>query len=493
MIRTYPLKHSINRGKQQKIMAVARAYRKLAVKLARVQWREFYRRGEFDRNLDIKEVASELSARYKQTCQYQVVSVLKSFIANRQNEFVKTVWQSSLDDRSKLEFFYINKYHLWFASSAAMPARDDKGKIIENQEWVAVSAQTIRLARAIFKHVLQRHRKPRLQRCNLALDNKVAQINKRQDNLERAAHKFAYWITFSTLEPRKQIYLPLTSNAYFEEKTGEVKKFCQLNIGNDGRLGVCLVKDVEKTAYVAQTPKISLDFGLRNLFASQNGDLYGRNFIEMLKKYDGYISPLASNRQRQGLLIKSRAYNSLISHLRNFLKNEINRVLNRIITNYQPKEIVVEHLDFTSPDLSRRLNRLLSNMGRKLIQEKFDSLKQEFGIVITEVPAPYSSQECSRCGYVDKLNRTSQAVFICRHCHKKLHADVNSSRNLFTRSSSKQLSNVYLSKSTILDILVAQFLQHYPHSVTCASALLHKNPYFQQRPQCDTCDKPEDG
>ena len=102
MIRTYRVKHSINIGKQKKILEVAKAYRGLAARIAALQWRQFYRHGNVDKNLDVKNVMTPLSERYKQTCQYQVVGVLKSFIANRQNEFVKTVWGANLTRRSPI-------------------------------------------------------------------------------------------------------------------------------------------------------------------------------------------------------------------------------------------------------------------------------------------------------------------------------------------------------------------------------------------------------
>lgn len=480
MIRTYPLKHSINKGKQEKIIAITKEYRKLAVTLATLQWEEFYFTEKMNKNLDIKKIKSKLSERYKQTCQYQVVGVLNSFIANRQNDFVRIVGKSKLEERKKIELFYINKYEKWFAMAVTMPAYNEKGEKIEGKS-IKIEEETIRLARAIFKHVLKRHKKPCLKNCNLALDNKVAIISARENSEKKNAKKFDYWITFSTLEPRKQVYLPLSSNHYFDSKQGILKKFCQINLDEQNQINVCLIKDVEKRPYIAKTPKIALDFGLRNLFSTDKGDLYGRNFIDMLKKYDGYISFLAQNRQRQNLPVKSQAYNNLVSHLRNFLKNEINRVVGKIIEQYQPNEIVVENLNFTSPHLSSRMNRILSNMGRKIIQEKLSAIAEEFSITITFVSAPYTSQQCNVCGYVSANNRPTQATFVCQHCHNKIHADVNAARNIFDRSSIKELHNIYLNKSVILSILIAIFLQRYPNFSTCASSLFENNPYFHRK------------
>ena len=68
-------------------------------------------------------------------------------------------------------------------------------------------------------------------------------------------------------------------------------------------------------------------------------------------------------------------------------------------------------MDFTSPGLSRRMNRLLSNFGKKRVKKKLLALSEEFKIEkkITEVNPAYTSQECSECGYIDKKNRKNQS------------------------------------------------------------------------------------
>ena len=52
--------------------------------------------------------------------------------------------------------------------------------------------------------------------------------------------------------------------------------------------------------------------------------------------------------------------------------------------------------------------------------------------LITVNPA-YTSQQCSRCGHVDKHNRESQAVFVCQVCGARMNADVNAAINIRER------------------------------------------------------------
>ena len=60
------------------------------------------------------------------------------------------------------------------------------------------------------------------------------------------------------------------------------------------------------------------------------------------------------------------------------------------------------------------------------LTERFIEYKaQRAGKLIIKVPAPYTSQTCSRCGCQAKTNRKSQALFRCTHCGFTQNADRN--------------------------------------------------------------------
>jgi putative transposase len=76
----------------------------------------------------------------------------------------------------------------------------------------------------------------------------------------------------------------------------------------------------------------------------------------------------------------------------------------------------------------RGLNRQISRQGWGLLVAR---LKHKAAGRLEFVPAAYTSQRCSQCGYVAPENRKSQAVFQCVACDAgPCNADVNAARNI---------------------------------------------------------------
>ena len=76
----------------------------------------------------------------------------------------------------------------------------------------------------------------------------------------------------------------------------------------------------------------------------------------------------------------------------------------------------------------RGLNREISRSGWGLLAARLQH--KAFGRV-QQIPAAYTSQQCSACGHVAPENRKSQAVFECEACSAgPCNADVNAARNI---------------------------------------------------------------
>jgi len=285
-----------------------------------------------------------------------------------------------------------------------------------------------------------------------------------------------HWIKIATLEKGKPIYIPLKANTYAEKLEGEFLNYCQVVKDDDGNIEFRVVKELKKKEYIPLTDEIAIDLGLNPLFAINKGDLFGRNFFDVLKAFNEKITKRMANLQKRKIKPRDdKKYRQYVDKLRDYLKNEINRLINRLIKIYRPKKIVVEMLDFRSPDLSKRLNRLVQNFGKRYIKKKLQRLQELYGIEIIEINPAYTSQECSSCGYVDEKNRKNTQEFECRACKNKINAQINGAKNILKRSS---LGSLYLTKKQVLKILIERYLERLKGCKSPPLNILKGNPYF---------------
>jgi transposase len=76
------------------------------------------------------------------------------------------------------------------------------------------------------------------------------------------------------------------------------------------------------------------------------------------------------------------------------------------------------------------LNRCILDKGWGLFETALANQARTTGTRIVRVPAGFTSQRCSRCGYTDRNNRDSQAMFRCGSCGHRANADVNAAINV---------------------------------------------------------------
>ncbi|MCZ7862687.1 transposase [Agrobacterium salinitolerans] len=517
----------MNTGKERDLRAMMQAWRGVADVYSRLQWQCFHRDGRFDLYLDpatqyrkdgakvrsgiLQQIAfkngldlpeprstegdtkpkkrlptpaglsdplgvlkASLGAAQVQMVQAQVIGTLKSFISNRQNDFVDIVYGSAIEDPLRRQLFTVNRAAAWF----------DLGRSVKVEgEEVPRSARL--LARKIMSHTVGRHRKPSMKRIGMVVDQRIAELSE-----ARSATSHDLWLRMTVKSGdrgSRRIDIPMRSNDYFSARKGERKKTFQIIEDRDsGRITVGVVTDVGKAfeesrkAYSAeaQGPR-SLDFGLVTMVASDDGDLMGREFLRKLKSIDATISGIARHVQRSGGKPRdSKRYVAHVTRLRGFITTELRRILNRFVAVRKPTTIFLERLNFQSPDLSRRMNRILQNCGRGVLRAKLQALKEEFGVETTEVVSAYTSQTCSCCGYVDRRNRRSQAAFACRWCGRSLHADVNAARNIGSERFRSIGSAKRGVRSKVLDLLVTQHVERHTGERGAPADPRMSNPHF---------------
>ncbi len=289
-------------------------------------------------------------------------------------------------------------------------------------------------------------------------------------------------------EPNGVLHIPIKSYDRFNARQGIRKQSFQIiEDRHTGEITVGVVTDVGETfkasreAYTSNANEpLALDFGLKTLFTTEDGDLLGRDFMRKLQSLDKTLSGIARHVQRSGKKPhSSQRYVQQVERIRGFIKTEINRVINKLIATKRPSHLYLERLNFQRAGLSARMNRLLQNCGRSVLKTKLKAINEQYGIETTDVVSAYTSQTCSCCGYVDKKSRSSQAQFSCKWCGKTMHADVNASRNIGSeRFRSYPVIQPGIRKA-VLKMLVNDHLERNKRRQGALPDPRMTNPYFK--------------
>jgi putative transposase len=80
------------------------------------------------------------------------------------------------------------------------------------------------------------------------------------------------------------------------------------------------------------------------------------------------------------------------------------------------------------------LNRSLLDLAGSSFYAMLEYKADWYGREYCQVDPKYTSQTCSNCGYKDKENRKTQALFKCVSCGLEMNADHNAAKNILGRA-----------------------------------------------------------
>ena len=87
--------------------------------------------------------------------------------------------------------------------------------------------------------------------------------------------------------------------------------------------------------------------------------------------------------------------------------------------------------------ITDKAERFLKNWTYYDLQTKIEYKAKECGIKIQIISPQYTSQRCSRCGYINSDNRKTQENFLCLKCGFAANADYNASQNISIKNIDK--------------------------------------------------------
>lgn len=115
------------------------------------------------------------------------------------------------------------------------------------------------------------------------------------------------------------------------------------------------------------------------------------------------------------------------SNFRDRINHQYSRYIVDIAVKYKCKTIQMEDLSGISKD-----STFLKSWPYFDLQTKIEYKAKENGINVIKINPKFTSQRCSKCGYISEDNRPEQSVFLCKKCGFGLNADWNAALNIAT-------------------------------------------------------------
>jgi hypothetical protein len=285
---------------------------------------------------------------------------------------------------------------------------------------------------------------------------------------------FDFWLKISTLEKGAPVCVPLTLYPRAKETIAAYSKLCTgvtLN-KREGQWYVTLVVEKFGKKPEARKKVIGVDIGMAAIGTTSTGEQYGQVSDKLAPRVEKQAARFARKQKLNACLKKNDLPTvSLADHKAEaFARNEIGRALNELIDDLPAgAPVALERLNVKDMRFkSRQMNRRLRASQLGYIKDKLRFKLDERGLRYCSVQAAYTSQQCSRCGYVSEANRKSQAEFVCQHCGFVSHADVNAAQNIAERFGDDELNQ--LPFRDVKAVLEARFQQRLSPDARSASA-----------------------
>ena len=185
---------------------------------------------------------------------------------------------------------------------------------------------------------------------------------------------------------------------------------------------------------------LGVDLGIKYpAYVCLSDDTYKRKSIGCAEDFIKFREQIRARRYRlqkqlsmvkggKGRNKKLQALDRIKDKERNFVKT-YNHMISKNVVEFA-KNHKCESINLEKLTKDGFPNMILSKWSYYELQNMIEYKAEREGISVKYVDPAYTSQTCSKCGYVDKENRTSQEKFKCIECGFELNADHNAAINI---------------------------------------------------------------
>ena len=235
-------------------------------------------------------------------------------------------------------------------------------------------------------------------------------------------------VSLQTLDGR--IKIPFEMCEYFKKYLTWERRSAELFV-RDGIVYLHISFRKSADEVVSNNKIVGVDRGIKKLAVTSDNRFFG----------GGHVKQVSDRYQKLRSVLQSKGHSGKrhflqIKRKENRFRSDVNHCISKkIISTLQPgTTLVLEDLTGIRERTihkRRKKNRREHSSWSYFQLEFFLKYKAEAkGVIFAHVDARYTSQRCSKCGHIEKGNRTKQAIFKCKHCGFQLNADLNASRNI---------------------------------------------------------------
>ena len=173
---------------------------------------------------------------------------------------------------------------------------------------------------------------------------------------------------------------------------------------------------------------LGIDRGIKNITVLSNNMYFNSKHLREVK---GRYQFLRKKLQHLGTRSAHRKLRKLSGRERRFVR-DANHVISKKIVSLPYDAFALEALNparMKQNGQSKKFRKMLGSWSPAELQKFIEYKAEDVGKIVVYINPKYTSQKCSRCGYIDKDNRYG-SVFKCKNCGFELNADLNASRNI---------------------------------------------------------------
>jgi len=236
-------------------------------------------------------------------------------------------------------------------------------------------------------------------------------------------------------ESRQRMFILLTDNNRYNRQI-----YIRL-YPEEGNIIVSVPVEVRRKHPAGYGGEIGLALGLRCMFVTDSGNVYGERYLEYQSALSEYVRERLSRHRRNAKNNPGmKKYSAGKARLEMALRSYVNAEINRMLEMEKPGVIYLPKLPAVAKaGVNRKVNATVSMWQKGYVKSRLTLKCSERSIELAEVFGKGISTECSRCG-VEGVKEGN--IFRCLSCGLEMPERQNTAENVLKRGRMERNKNL---------------------------------------------------